>query len=301
MALNFPCAIASAYYKEFSPEDMVTLFLRGGFCHTELAYEHAEKLLHRVREKGSSAEREGILFRQFCSDRGFSVLQGHLSFKPGLFSTGFLDLLKEEIELYQGMGVDHLILHLEGGEDREQQERENVILNSLSELLDFCRGSKTFLCIENLSRPISFTTSVQDIIRYLDQFGRDHLGICLDTGHLHLANARGLVSQSQREFILAAGKDLRALHIANNDGCRDQHLLPFNASHSIHWDVVMHALEEIGYQGLFNLEIGGETSSVSCPFAVKQMKISYIRDLLQYMLSDDFLFWQGNVKNAVLI
>jgi len=126
-------------------------------------------------------------------------------------------------------------------------------------------------------------------VTYIDEVNSEQLGICLDTGHLHLANAQGKTAQSQREFIVKAGRRLKALHIANNNGICDLHLLPFNCSHGIHWDEVVRALIDVGYNGIFNLEISGEHSSVTCPDKVREIKLVYIRKLLDYMLSEEFI------------
>ncbi|MBR2615446.1 MAG: sugar phosphate isomerase/epimerase [Clostridia bacterium] len=286
-------SIASAYYKDRSPEEMVRLFLEAGFFHTELAYEHTECLTKRAEEKGESLEKIGRDFRRYFEDLGFSVPQAHLSFLPGILTDGMADVLKRQIVLFDALGVQNAVLHLSGDGEADDEARHQKILPILSELVSFAEGSGVCLCIENLYKNTD-TVTVEGILRYLDETPSEHLGICLDTGHLHLANARGLCTQSQRDFILRAGNRLKALHIANNDGSRDQHLLPFNGSRSIHWDEVLAALRQIGYQGIFNLEIGGETSTITCPFAVKELKIRYIRELMSYMLGPEFAVWTGN-------
>ena len=78
---------------------------------------------------------------------------------------------------------------------------------------------------------------------------------------------------------------MQALHITENNGVADTHQMPFSARYGLNWTEVMVALHEIGYQGLFNLEILGERNA---PMAVKEAKLSFIRTMSDYMLSEEF-------------
>ncbi len=89
--------------------------------------------------------------------------------------------------------------------------------------------------------------------RAFSEFLQEH-GFDMTQGHLHLNG------KSQREYILKAGKQLRAIHIADNEGQWDQHLMPFTSGKIDFFEVVS-ALREIGYDGLFNLEIPEKTES----------------------------------------
>ena len=99
------------------------------------------------------------------------------------------------------------------------------------------------LCLENLRH---IFRGIDEILYAIDEVGSDRLAVCLDTGHLNLTK-----TGTQRDFILKAGKRLRALHIANNDGKEDRHLAPFTGSVGIDFTEVVDALREINYNGLF--------------------------------------------------
>ena len=68
---------------------------------------------------------------------------------------------------------------------------------------------------------------------------------CWDTGH---ANCEG----NQYEDILALGEELYAIHYNDNQGWRDQHLMPYLGT--LNHDEVINALIAIGYKGVFTLE-----------------------------------------------
>jgi hypothetical protein len=73
----------------------------------------------------------------------------------------------------------------------------------------------------------------------------------------------------------------------HNDGTDDYHLTPFSIKNSIDWAEVVTTLREIGYQGLFNLELPGE-AACQPPLYILKRKLLYIKDVIDYMLSDQF-------------
>jgi sugar phosphate isomerase/epimerase len=109
-------------------------------------------------------------------------------------------------------------------------------------------------------------------MRHLDP---EHFGICLDTGHLNLCP-----DKDQRNFILKAGNHLKALHIADNQGETDQHMMPFGRG-NVDFIEVVRALHEIHYKGLFNLEIPGENHK---PDDILGYKLEYICKCYDYLM-----------------
>lgn len=80
-----------------------------------------------------------------------------------------------------------------------------------------------------------------------EDFGQEVLGICLDCGQ---ANVAHLDIPKEIEKI---GRRLQVVHIHDNDGSFDQHLLPFEGN--IDWNCVMGALKQIGFTGELALEL----------------------------------------------
>lgn len=70
---------------------------------------------------------------------------------------------------------------------------------------------------------------------------------CWDTGH---ANIEG----SQYEELLTIGDDLKAVHINDNRGERDEHVIPYFGT--VNMDEIMTALKEIDFKGPFTFESG---------------------------------------------
>ena len=70
---------------------------------------------------------------------------------------------------------------------------------------------------------------------------------CWDTGH---ANIEG----SQYDEIVTLGSDLYAIHLNDNRGAQDEHIIPYFGT--LNLDEVMHALKDIHYKGPFTFEAG---------------------------------------------
>jgi len=178
-----------------------------------------------------------------------------------------VSLLKQWLDLFLSIGIRSGVIHPGGRAQGRLHESRVKALNSLCEHV---RGSDFTMCLEN----VSSAPAVEDLLRIIRDVDSPHLGICLDTGHLHLA------SGDQRAFIERAGPRLRALHLADNDGTRDQHLAPFGLG-TVDWEAVARGLGKVGYQGLLNFEIPGERRA---PIEVRRAKLDYLRHIAAHLM-----------------
>ena len=79
-----------------------------------------------------------------------------------------------------------------------------------------------------------------------DNISSDNLKICYDSGHDHA------FTQDTFDFDKYKGK-IVCLHIHDNNGQKDQHLLPFDGN--INWDNLLGKLKAAEYQGPITLEV----------------------------------------------
>ena len=271
------------YFRYLSPEDSVVALQEAGFTMAEFSTGSSRLLM----ERGADPEKTGLQFRRFLDQVGFATPQGHLQLKNDLTTRQTVEDLKREISMFQAIGVKYAVLHVTGGWELSEEERMERQLTHLRELLEFVDSTDFTICFENL-RSNPAVSDADKILHWIDLLGGKGLGICLDTGHLHTTNITLKTSDmTQREFILKAGKYLKALHINGNDGTDDYHLTPFSIKNNIDWAEVVTALREIGYQGLFNLELPGE-AACQPPLYILKRKLLYIKDVVDYMLSDRF-------------
>lgn len=265
-------SVWSTYYHELSPEDAVREFKKHGIYSSELSCEHGKVLLER-----GDARTVGAEFARFLADEGFSMTQGHL-WLGCAFCTykDHFDGLLDWLVLFDAVGIKNAVLHVDGmgaDESLSEEQRWDINAQKLSEMRDFMEknGLGVRICLENL---IHFGNGIDGLNALIDRLGDEHFGICLDTGHLNLADG------DQRNFILKAGKRLHALHIADNEGKRDQHMMPFGKG-NVDFAEVVKTLREIEYEGEFNLEIPGEHR---IPIEVRGYKLEYIKKCYEYLM-----------------
>ena len=103
---------------------------------------------------------------------------------------------------------------------------------------------------------------------------REHFCVCMDTGHTNKA-LRYNNNPTPQEAIRMLGSRIEVLHLHDNDTMTDQHKIPMTGC--IDWKAVMDALDEIGYAGVYNLEVvlshfGADFAIEEARFAVKVMK-----------------------------
>jgi len=186
--------------------------------------------------------------------------------------------MRRWIDLFNALGVEAGVLHLGGnGLAAAGWSTERIFARrctALSRLAEYARGGCTVLCLENLNAG-SGVCSIDDIEAVLKAVDAPNTGICLDTGH---ANLNGV---DNADFIRRAGTRLLALHVADNLGQHDDHLLPYGRG-TVCWSEVMKALREVRYRGLFNFEVPGENR---CPPAVRLAKLDYALALAGCMLT----------------
>lgn len=144
------------------------------------------------------------------------------------------------------------------------------------------------ICIEN-SWPILTKHPLwqtEALISFVDSLGdSDLVGICWDTGHGNVTgNGHNYAANANPEFapygnqyenIIKIGKRLRALHIDDNNGLDDDHIMP--GSGTIVWDDVIRALDDIGYEHSFTFEAHNAVRRV--PSACKDAAARLLHDV----------------------
>ena len=271
-------SVWSAYLMESSPEEMVAEFVNHGFRYTEISDEHGKELLQR-----GDPNKIGGALREHAANSGFSFPQGHLWLMADIVAPSqnrrleTINRLKDWLELFSALGVTAGVLHPGGARARGEGWSEDKIFEtrreSLAILTDYIQDMPTAIAIENCGE------NIDELLAIIDAVDSDSLGVCLDTGHLNLING------DQGEFIRKCGSKLLALHIADNLGANDDHMLPCSVG-TVDWNDVISALKEIGYKGLFNFEVPGERN---CSPDIRLAKLDYILELGKLMI-DEVLF-----------
>lgn len=280
--MNLPISVWTNYFDEYSPEQKVKAIKSCGFDYAELSTEEGDILLSRGNIKQTAKE-----FKKHLDNEGLTVLQGHLKLFCNICQDNnqpVLDELKRWIELYTLLGIKNMVLHCGEIQGKSDKDLLPIRISALNQLVSEIESSEHYICLENLVISAKTSQPLKEIIKEVNS---KNLAICLDTGHLNLHNG----IESQYDFIKNSGSLLRALHITDNEGVYDQHLLPYSIAkddspdkhcHRVDFEEVMKGLSEINYQGYFNFEIPGETV---CPTPIKIAKLKYAKVIAEYLLS----------------
>ena len=280
----------TSYLAELTPEDMVATFARHGWHWVEMSDEHGNALL----ERGDPGE-VGQRLRRVATDLGVSFPQGHYMLtwgdydRPGGARVAdiapqddddlhmHMDRMKRWIDLFNALDVRAGVLHAGGrGPVAAGWPTPRVFdrqVQAVRALAEYADGGPTTICLEN----IGTLPDAPDAIRLIDAVGMHNVAICLDTGHLNL------IAGDCAAFVRRAGPRLRALHIADNLGTNDDHMLPYGRG-TVAWTPFMQALRQVDYPGLFNYEVPGESR---CPMPARLAKLDYARRLAQWMIDHD--------------
>ncbi|MBT3297094.1 MAG: sugar phosphate isomerase/epimerase [Verrucomicrobia bacterium] len=269
-------SVWSSFLVELPPEEMVKTLVEHDFRAAELSSEHGWELLKR-----GDGESVGSEFKAFAADHGFAFPQAHFDLGADISQPdgsaerqAVLDNMKRWCDFFVAVGVKAGVMH-PGGERLWKQgwERSDTLKLSaevLQELLAHIAGTPLTLCLEN-------SWHYEDTMHLVDTIDSPDLCVCMDTGHLNLTGGHW------RAFAEWSGDRLKALHIADNMGETDNHILPYGLG-TIKWEGFAETLRSIGYEGLFNFEVGGDAHGR--PLSVQLAKLDYTRELAKVMLSE---------------
>jgi sugar phosphate isomerase/epimerase len=169
------------------------------------------------------------------------------------------------------LGVPWMVLHPDvfpGPYDKAHHEaiRQGNI-DFFRSLLPECEKAKVGIAIENIfdkagrhgerNCPRFYAAVPEEQCELIDALDHPLIGACWDTGHARLM---GLEPSATIPIL---GHRLKALHIQENDGKDDDHMLPFvNGNHGVRWAGFGQALVKAGYKGAFTYEVHNAFNAV---------------------------------------
>ena len=171
------------------------------------------------------------------------------------------------------LGVHNVVMHPAGsGHDCTTVAEKNRIrtlnVTAFRRLGDLAGEHNVRIGIENILQRGA------ELLELLDAIDHPAIGITLDTSHAHVAGLD--VAECVREL----GPHIIATHISDNDRSGDQHLTPGGGT--IDWPTVMAAFRAIRYDGLFALEIPGESHPTP---DLQELKLRHARSVADWLVS----------------
>lgn len=268
-------SISSGFVKELNPFQMVDFYIEAGFKNTEINEEHYKAFMTK--------EADVKEFRKYIDDTGFAIPQGHLIYMnagniTSLDNEYAIDNLKRNLDVFHELGVKAAVLHYSnfGNDVVPVEDWFDVRVDALNQLTDYIKGTDMVICIENLSRLHDFDAG--HLLKMCKAVKNpDNIGICLDTGHLNISQYG-----NQYDFIMQAGKWLKAMHVHDNRGEQyglkglpcDWHIMPFDTG-NVNWYAVQKGIKELNYQHLFSFELGCSGN----PLEIKKIQAKYLMEI----------------------
>jgi len=216
---------------------------------TDLAKENWKEIMYSLRDE---AEKEGIEFSQAHAVH-LPVIAGDIEdYKPETLEI-FNEMMQRSIMAGSTLGVKWAVLHpveLRKGIIGNIKENIRKNIEFYGETVELAKKYNVGLAFENMNerKKHRFTSSVFELCELVDAFNDSAIGACWDFGH------GNLLYNDQTIALKALGMRLKATHVHDNLGTKDDHMFPFHGT--VNWHSIMPVLKEIGYEGDFSFETG---------------------------------------------
>jgi fructoselysine 3-epimerase len=200
-----------------------------------------------------------IALRQVLSDEGLNVA----SFIPAQFRyptslcspveairEDSINYLKEGIDTAAELGAP--LVHVCPGHSIHGQSKEDAmsrLCESIRDIAEYAAGQHIRVAIEPADKyETDLLTTCEASLKIVEELGYENLGVLLDNGHAHV------VGESCIEAVAFLGSRLFHVHLDDNNGLRDQHLVPGDGTFD--FPPFIAALKQAGYEGFLGAELG---------------------------------------------
>ncbi len=231
------------------PKDYVEACAKSKFRNMDFSFDFVnsdEDYLKSAEEAKETAQKKGI---------GLTMSHAPFKYNP-CANEEFFDLQVEDVrkamECASLMGIDRMTVH--GGATFANNKQDLIQKNVkyYSRLLEYAEKYNVNIMIENISeiiraRPLDIQTA--DDILQIKKLLNDHplIKVCWDSGHANTLNL------DQYSNITKFKDDLYGLHLHDNYGFNDDHMMPLLGT--VNFDEVIKGLKDINYTGPFNFEV----------------------------------------------
>ena len=191
---------------------------------------------------GETAERLGI-----------KLMQAHGSgstYDKGEYRDHCDELLRREIEICGMLGIPQIVIHAICKEGETWNQFNTANIEFCNSLLDAAEKNNVSLLMENSCYQHGsfyyYLYAEQLLETIADMNFHPLIGVCWDVGHANMQKA------DQYKELKELGDRLRGLHIHDNFGSLDSHLIPYLGN--CNYDAIIQALLDIDYKGYFDME-----------------------------------------------
>ncbi len=199
------------------------------------------KALHATKGSARDVNVRGKHYRKdYTSDWEYNRIAG-------------VELIQNRVDLAAAIGAEEIVLHLYVpyvSIQEKPEEKElfySCVYRSLDELRPYCLERNVRICVENLfDFPGEYMLEAWD--RLFSRYPEEFLGLCYDAGHANM-----IWGQQAPEILQRYKERIFAVHLHDNDGKGDGHLIPGEGT--INWQAVMEVVAQSAYQPPLVLEL----------------------------------------------
>ncbi len=272
------CVQTANVVDDFGPEAAFPMLRNCGFEAVDLTLNFGlqgdDYRFWRVEKSFWMGSMDEILSRfdktlQLIKENSLTIGQAHgpyPAYRKGMpqVEQDVIPIYEKCVRLCAAAGCGRLVIHGIGAHPEEPELTGEALrqknLRLYKGLIPVLRETGVTVCLENAwekagnRRYEAAFANPLEAVWYIDELnktaGQECFGLCLDTGHLNL------LRKNIREYIRIVGPRIQALHIHDNDGVEDLHLMPFSGT--VRWNDFLEGLREIGYQGDLSFETGNQ-------------------------------------------
>lgn len=172
-----------------------------------------------------------------------------------------LDLAKASADVAAMLGAAVVPIHAGLPKGLERAEGEAVLRDVLAELEAHVLGMPCAFGWENEAMGLT----PEEHLAWIGRYRPGAIGFVLDTGHTNLAG-------DADRYLAVAGLRLSGLHLNDNGGVKDDHVLPGHGTFA--WEGFMRKLLRTGYVGPLTLEIQDFARQHALPALLKEAAAS---------------------------
>ena len=220
-----------------------------------------------------------------ANEIGVPLAIGHLPFigKGGTKDSEVLRAFSEKmfraIDAAKLSGIEYAVMHPNAANfplvKYDHDEQRNTTLELLSPFVEHANRVGLDVVVENMRVQSGkmqchrYCMTAEELCDLADTLG---IGICWDFGHAHLSGLK------QSKALALVGDRLKVVHVNDNGGIEDDHVLPFSGQ--VDWKDAMHGLALTGFDGPFNFEL-----AVRAPAELRRSYAAFMVDIANQLMS----------------
>jgi len=236
-----------------------------------------EELMEYFLPLKEAMERHGITFGQTHASFPLYV-EGEDAVNEYL-----IQVVEKQCAICQFLGCPALVVHPYSCADKEKEREIN--LSMYRKMIPFGKKYGVKLCLENMFRFLNghavtgACADAKEACWYIDtlneEAGEEIFGYCFDVGHANLT------SRDIRQELRILGHRVTILHIHDNDGKTDAHMVPYTQNNSTDWEGFIQGLRDIHYRGTLDFEVFAALDHL--PWELVKPMIKYVYEIGKYI------------------